>query len=509
MEPMERKFIAPPALLGRVILFIAHYEIVKETREPTVIVGPTGVGKSLFLHLFKKLYREEFDDGKTHPIIEANCAHFGGQHSDPNIARGELFGWEKGVHSLAKEQKQGLLESANGGIIILEELGELPREVQAMLLTFIETGVFRRMGGTKDIHVTAQIIGATNNEENLRRDFYHRLLPFHVTPLFRRRTDILYYMHQESPELVSSLTPTEALMVLAHNWPGNVREVIRIVRLLKRRRKAVEIIGMKFDLDTDRFLSFEDKDTSLGSYRLRSLFDALRRNGVDVDSLESLLSTYGVGIDISNTQPSFSNLPSTLKEGFFPEMDERFDIGTIEPVEQFEKAYEGYRIFCSLFFQDANADQHVLDIRWGTSIENDLERVPEKYRAKSERLARSILSYLSGIDLPDNMNLPIEHGERQRFFLKLLEDYPRNGYLSSLMDSNEWSSPKTTEDRSFNDIFTMTRDELLKMYYEGLLQRTAGNVSAAARQARMSLTNYRQQLEKAAIPFRRNPQNTG
>ena len=130
--------------------------------------------------------------GNTKPIIGwANCAHFGNKSSDPNIARSELFGQKKGIGNV-REDIKGMVDIVDGGALILEEIGELPLEVQAMLLTFIETGEYRAVGGKKETkHADVRIIGATNREETLRReDFKYRFFPFYLPSLNDRRGDV-------------------------------------------------------------------------------------------------------------------------------------------------------------------------------------------------------------------------------------------------------------------------------------------------------------------------------
>ena len=147
----ENDLIIPPGLGRSLLDFEAHYHVAG--KKPILISGDTGVGKSLFLHLSIAYFKEEYKKKKDErPIIEANCAHFAGGASDLNMSRSELFGHCKGAFTGAIRNKMGLVEKADGGLLILEELGELPLEVQAMLLTFIETGEYpqgRRYQGRK------------------------------------------------------------------------------------------------------------------------------------------------------------------------------------------------------------------------------------------------------------------------------------------------------------------------------------------------------------------------
>lgn len=142
----------------------------------------------------------------------------------------------KGAFTDAKADKVGLVEKADGGLLILEEVGELPFEVQAMLLTFIETGEYRRLGDENVQKATVKVIAATNRESALRDDFRYRFFPFYIPPLRERKNDILYYFQEIFPGLTKNFSKSEVLLLLTHNWPGNVREIERIGRLLNRKR---------------------------------------------------------------------------------------------------------------------------------------------------------------------------------------------------------------------------------------------------------------------------------
>ena len=142
----ERKFIVPPGLINP----LAEFKILVENSgdDPILILGDTGVGKTLFLNVFKNLYEKNVSNkGK---VVEANCSHFSGGASDLNIVRTEIFGinarviGNKELKYISAQKKdkdgniKGLVNEADKGVLILEEIGELPQEVQAMLLTFIE-----------------------------------------------------------------------------------------------------------------------------------------------------------------------------------------------------------------------------------------------------------------------------------------------------------------------------------------------------------------------------------
>jgi len=159
------EYIIPPGLKDCVEEFEAHFKVANHA--PIIIFGPSGVGKSLFLHIYKKLCHKA--KGEKCRIITANCSHFSGE-----LARSELFGHAKGAFTGAMREKEGWIKQAENGILVLEEIGELPMETQANLLTFIETGEFHKVGSAKLESADVQIVGATNNEQGLREDFCYR-----------------------------------------------------------------------------------------------------------------------------------------------------------------------------------------------------------------------------------------------------------------------------------------------------------------------------------------------
>jgi len=181
------EFIVPPGLRDYIPLFEAHYDTAGKM--PIMVVGATGVGKSLFLHLFEKLFKEKNNSAK---VVKTNCANLGG--GDPNMARSELFGHKSGAFTGANQDNPGLLEIADGGALVLDEIGELPPDAQSMLLTFIETGKYRRVGDPTERSASVTIIGATNNEIKLNAPFRERFYIFCIPPLHQRRCDVLYYL---------------------------------------------------------------------------------------------------------------------------------------------------------------------------------------------------------------------------------------------------------------------------------------------------------------------------
>lgn len=354
------KWIVPPGLASPVKQFEKHCTIAVQELVPVLIYGGTGIGKSLFLRIYESIYKKKF--GQNTKVIRLNCSHFAG--SDPRIAQTELFGAMKGSASGIDKEREGMVSVADGGLLVLDEIGELPFEVQAMLLTFIGTGKFRKLGGTEEKTSTAFIVGATNRPDELRRDFYQRFFPFQLQPLHKRRGDVLYYFSCLYPELVRRLTPWEVLSLLAYHWPGNIREVERMGLLLKRNREKefrrpltdedpniVEAIADYVDgvMQSIEFSSalgdLEEEIQKISEYS----WLPTQANAIDKKQVDRILNPYFVSLDPTNSKHPFSHFQHNLLN-FNP--DDTTNIQTLKPYEPFERAYIGYKIFCALFLQD-------------------------------------------------------------------------------------------------------------------------------------------------------------
>jgi PAS domain S-box-containing protein len=192
-----------------------------------LLLGETGVGKGwLARRIHSKSPRAE------HPFLEINCAGLA-----PQLVESELFGYERGAFTGATTQKAGLVEVAARGSLFLDEIGELPPNVQAQLLTFLDSQTFRRVGGTRNLTGNVRIIAATNldlrqmsDRGTFRKDLYFRLsvIPVRVPPLRERREEIsplasVMLRIIGKRDLHLSEEVIEALR--GYDWPGNVREL--------------------------------------------------------------------------------------------------------------------------------------------------------------------------------------------------------------------------------------------------------------------------------------------
>jgi two-component system response regulator AtoC len=200
----------------------------KDTRTPVLISGESGTGKELVARAIH--FRGAM--AKT-PFIAVDCGAL-----VPTLMESELFGYEKGAFTGATKTKAGLFQAANGGTIFLDEIGELPLEMQAKLLRVLQEKEVRPVGSNEKMNVDVRVIAATNRdleaayrEGTFRKDLYFRLnvVTVHVPPLRERRSDVPMLVHHflDRYEQGAQMQVTAAAMksLLHYDWPGNVREL--------------------------------------------------------------------------------------------------------------------------------------------------------------------------------------------------------------------------------------------------------------------------------------------
>jgi DNA-binding NtrC family response regulator len=206
------------------------------TNAPLLITGESGTGKELAARAVHE--RSAYAKG---PFVAINCAALA-----PTLIAAELFGYEKGAFTGATQRRIGRLESAHGGTIFLDEIGDLPLEQQAHLLRFLQERTIDRVGGTRPITVEARVIVATNvdlrravQRKQFREDLFYRLnvLTLHFPPLRERGHDIellatffLRKFAEEQGRVVAGFTDDAWARIRSHDWPGNVRELIGCIR---------------------------------------------------------------------------------------------------------------------------------------------------------------------------------------------------------------------------------------------------------------------------------------
>lgn len=200
-----------------------------------ILFGETGVGKEVFA---KYIYQHSARKNK--PFIKVNCGAI-----PANLVESELFGYEKGAFTGAdKNGKMGLFELANTGTIFLDEVGELPLDMQVKLLRVLQEQEFERIGGRKPVKVDVRVLAATNRDleemvkqKTFRQDLYYRLMifPVHIPPLRERPDDILPLAQlflqtlNRKYDFKKYLSPLSAKMMQDYSWPGNIRELRNII----------------------------------------------------------------------------------------------------------------------------------------------------------------------------------------------------------------------------------------------------------------------------------------
>ncbi|WP_332821753.1 nitric oxide reductase transcriptional regulator NorR [Pseudomonas sp.] len=238
---------------------LSELEVVADSELPVLLLGETGVGKELFARHLHRLSRR-----RNKPLIQVNCAAL-----PESLAESELFGHVKGAFSGATTDRPGRFDAANGGTLLLDEVGELPLSVQAKLLRTLQNGEIQRLGADKPLHVDVRIIAATNRhlpdsirDGHFRADLYHRLsvYPVPIPPLRERGNDVLmlagHFLELNRARLglrSMRLSPAAERALLAYAWPGNVRELEHVIsraalKLLSRGASRTQILTLEPDL---------------------------------------------------------------------------------------------------------------------------------------------------------------------------------------------------------------------------------------------------------------------
>jgi DNA-binding NtrC family response regulator len=221
---------------------------VAPSRATVLLAGESGVGKDLIARAI-----HFHSPRKDRPFVKINCTAL-----PENLMESELFGYEKGAFTGANISKPGKFELADTGTVMLDEIGDVPANVQIKLLRILQEREFERLGSNKTQHIDVRVIAATNRDLRValedgtfREDLYYRLnvVPIEILPLRERREDIPYLARHfveklapESGDRVTGITDAAIDKLMTYSWPGNVRELENVIE-----RSIVMASGDKLD----------------------------------------------------------------------------------------------------------------------------------------------------------------------------------------------------------------------------------------------------------------------
>ena len=262
---------------------------VAPTRATVLIAGESGVGKDLIARAI-----HFHSPRKDRPFVKINCTAL-----PENLMESELFGYEKGAFTGATTSKPGKFEQAESGTVMLDEIGDVPANIQVKLLRVLQEREFERLGSNKTLHIDVRVIAATNRdlraaleEGTFREDLYYRLnvVPLEIPPLRERKEDIPYlaehFVEKLAPEMgnqVTGITHAAIEKLMQYSWPGNVRELENVIE-----RSMVMASGDKLDASDIRLdMNLRPRQSngdltlpegmSLDSYEQELIRDALKR----------------------------------------------------------------------------------------------------------------------------------------------------------------------------------------------------------------------------------------
>lgn len=237
IEEYRRELLAENTFEGMIGLSVAMQRVfsmiknVAESDAPVLILGESGTGKELAARAI-----HESSQRKEKPYIQVNCAAL-----NESLLESELFGHVKGAFTGAHQNRVGRFEAADGGYIFLDEIGDLPLNIQVKLLRVLEEKVIERVGDNHPIPVDVRIITATNRDlkelvekGTFRSDFYYRIhvLPVNIPSLRERTEDIpvlaesfLKHLQLKNKKPITGISPDAMKVLIGYSWPGNVREL--------------------------------------------------------------------------------------------------------------------------------------------------------------------------------------------------------------------------------------------------------------------------------------------
>ena len=267
----------------------ATIERVAPTRATVLLAGESGVGKDLIARAI-----HFHSPRRDRPLVKINCTAI-----PENLMESELFGYEKGAFTGAVTSKPGKFEQADTGTVFLDEIGDVPGQIQVKLLRILQEREFERLGSNVTRHTDVRVIAATNQDlraaleqGTFREDLYYRLnvVPLNIPPLRERKQDIPFLANHfirklaaDSGSAVESITDAAIERLIAYHWPGNVRELENVIE-----RSLVLCRGSQLDAGDVRLESaprprsqngqhFLPEGLTLDQYEQELIREALRR----------------------------------------------------------------------------------------------------------------------------------------------------------------------------------------------------------------------------------------
>jgi len=294
--------------MGRVL---ADAQLVASTSATVLLLGETGVGKDVIAQAI-----HDASGRARRPMVRVNCAAM-----PATLVERELFGHERGAFTDAWSRQIGRFEAANGSTLFLDEIGELPQEMQVKLLRVLEARTIERLGSTTPIRVDVRIIAATNRDleqavadKLFREDLFYRLnvFPINIPPLRERPGDIPALAWRFVDELapvfgkrIEAISARSLLALQRYSWPGNVRELRNVIEreivLATDSTLAPSVPSERTaprETGSERLSDVQIKHVRAAlessGWRIRGTSGAARRLGIKPTTLESLIARLGI-----------------------------------------------------------------------------------------------------------------------------------------------------------------------------------------------------------------------
>jgi transcriptional regulator with PAS, ATPase and Fis domain len=295
-----------PALLE----VLKNVRVVAPTDSTVLLLGETGTGKELVARSVHSL-----SSRRDQTFIKLNCAAV-----PAGLLESELFGHEKGAFTGAVSQKVGRIELADKGTLLLDEIGELPLELQPKLLRVLQDREFERLGGIRTLHVDVRIISSTNRDlqqdvadKQFREDLFYRLhvFPIDLPSLRQRRGDIpilvRHFVSQHSARMgkhIDTISEETMAVLQSWNWPGNIRELENMIERMVILSQGRELAAPPVELDTPQEIADDNLSEMEREHVIRVLREtggvlsgadgAASRLGLKRTTLQSMLKRFGI-----------------------------------------------------------------------------------------------------------------------------------------------------------------------------------------------------------------------